>query len=265
MIGLLYFAFGSNMDGKQMHRRCPGARAIGRATLQGWSLAFRRGVSSDGVATIVPEVGAVTRGRVWSVTESDLLSLDRHEGVRIGIYGRAEVAVDLDGRELQATAYVLQNTDAPAAAPSSDYLSRIATGWASCGWPLSALADSAGLSLVFVYGTLKRGEGNHALLEGSAFLGEATTRGVLGDCGFYPAMATGGHSVVRGEVFAVNARTLDRLDRLEGVPHLYQRTKVRLGADRGTAWAYVQPVEQVRRLPQVQAGSWSRVQVGASR
>ncbi len=36
-----YFAFGSNMDVAQMARRCPGAQAMGRATLTDHRLVFR--------------------------------------------------------------------------------------------------------------------------------------------------------------------------------------------------------------------------------
>ena len=43
---MLYFAYGSNLDVQQMALRCPRARKLGRARLDGYELKF------DGPATI---------------------------------------------------------------------------------------------------------------------------------------------------------------------------------------------------------------------
>ena len=94
--------------------------------------------------------------------------------------------------------------------------------------------------LVFTYGTLCRGQANHRLLRDGAarFVGEAITRErfVLFD-GPFPRMSRLpmkhqadpqgdrlGH--VRGEVWAVDDRTLAALDRLEGHPRFYRRERL---------------------------------------
>ena len=84
---------------------------------------------------------------------------------------------------------------------------------------------------VFVYGTLKRGHGNHELLmHGARFVGEATT--VEGfkiyqhDRPVYPmAKPAPADCQLRGEVWLVDDRTLAALDRLEGNGHFYEREK----------------------------------------
>lgn len=88
-------------------------------------------------------------------------------------------------------------------------------------------------TLLFVYGTLKRGCSNHALLAGQACLGPARTApGFLlfdlgGFPGLYPAPAEEGS--VAGEVWSVEAAALARLDVFEGVPAgLYRRGLVPL-------------------------------------
>jgi gamma-glutamylcyclotransferase (GGCT)/AIG2-like uncharacterized protein YtfP len=85
---------------------------------------------------------------------------------------------------------------------------------------------------LFVYGTLKRGQRHHDLLSGQRFLGEATTEPCfrLHDCGPYPCLVEVPDNgiAVRGEVYLVDAATLDRLDVLEDVPHLYERRTIRL-------------------------------------
>jgi gamma-glutamylcyclotransferase (GGCT)/AIG2-like uncharacterized protein YtfP len=94
---------------------------------------------------------------------------------------------------------------------------------------------------VFVYGTLRRGESNHAVIARARFLGTARTRPEWRrvSIGPYPALAPGG-DVIEGELYEVDAALLAALDRVEDVPRLYRR--VTLTLEDGThAEAYVQP------------------------
>lgn len=80
---------------------------------------------------------------------------------------------------------------------------------------------------VFVYGTLKKGFGNHRCLDGAVFLGEAVTSEnyLMHDSGF-PALRPSDKGLgVLGEVYEFeDMKILERLDRLEGHPHLFERT-----------------------------------------
>lgn len=73
---------------------------------------------------------------------------------------------------------------------------------------------------VFVYGTLKNGEGNNHLLDDSAFIGAAVTDTAeysMLDGGFPVVLpAETGGLAVAGEIWEVDDQTLVRLDRLEG-------------------------------------------------
>ena len=87
--------------------------------------------------------------------------------------------------------------------------------------------------LLFVYGTLKRGGSNHHFLTGQEFVGEARTAPGfrLYDLGGYPGMVTnpGDRDGVMGEIWAVDAAALRRLDGLEGLDQgLYRRDVVPL-------------------------------------
>jgi gamma-glutamylaminecyclotransferase len=113
------------------------------------------------------------------------------------------------------------------------------------------------MSLVFVYGTLKRGCSNHHYLEGQTFLGEVRTAGgfALFDLGGYPGMVEvpGEPGSVGGEVWSVDAACLASLDELEGTAEgQYRRGPVPLPgpfADRGVeAYYYLQGVEGRSRL-----------------
>lgn len=100
--------------------------------------------------------------------------------------------------------------------------------------------------LVFVYGTLKRGFGNHKFLEHSRFIGDARTCPALFmvDGGVPFVMIEGGPlRQIAGEVYAVDKPTLRRLDRLEGHPHMYRRETVEVVVDgnRRNAFIYMMP------------------------
>lgn len=88
-------------------------------------------------------------------------------------------------------------------------------------------------TILFVYGTLKRGGANHGWMNGQRFLGPARTApGVtLYSLGEYPGLAAdpADREGVTGELWAVDAAALDRLDRFEGLPEgLYVREPARL-------------------------------------
>ncbi len=110
---------------------------------------------------------------------------------------------------------------------------------------------------VFVYGTLKRGYGNHRLLElGRArFLGRDKIEGAMHNYGSFPAVTLGQPGTVHGEVYEVSAATLERLDRLEGTPSFYQRTRVSMSTGEN-AWAYVMNPERVAGKRRVPSGHW---------
>lgn len=81
--------------------------------------------------------------------------------------------------------------------------------------------------IVFVYGTLKKGQGNHHLLKDSVHVGNAAYYGGdLRSAGGFPVLFSGGTQVVCGECYRIDDRTLARLDRLEGNGQMYQRELV---------------------------------------
>jgi gamma-glutamylcyclotransferase (GGCT)/AIG2-like uncharacterized protein YtfP len=114
------------------------------------------------------------------------------------------------------------------------------------------------ITRVFVYGTLRRGEGNHRLLAGARCVGAARTAPAftLRDLGAYPAMLAGGATSVVGEVYEVDELTLDVLDRLEGHPRFYRREPIAL-ADGAHVEAYLLPADRAWGLTRtIESGDW---------
>jgi gamma-glutamylcyclotransferase (GGCT)/AIG2-like uncharacterized protein YtfP len=82
--------------------------------------------------------------------------------------------------------------------------------------------------LVFVYGTLRRGQRNHYMLRSSPFLGMHVTEPcyTMLDLGSYPAVVRGGHCAISGELYRVTPPTLATLDELEDYPDRYDRAVI---------------------------------------
>lgn len=97
--------------------------------------------------------------------------------------------------------------------------------------------------LIFVYGTLRHGQGNHRLLVRSKFLGMAKTKRqyALYGSGVPFLSRTKAISQVTGEVYTVDDATLSRLDQLEGHPDAYKRERAEAVLQDGTeliTWIY---------------------------
>lgn len=107
---------------------------------------------------------------------------------------------------------------------------------------------------VFVYGTLKRGFGNHRLLEGSTFVDEAITKGEMRSLGGFPGVTLHGNQQIHGEIYAVDDETMERCDRLEGHPRWYNRQIVE--TSKGPAWMYTLDDSQMQQCPVVKDGTW---------
>ncbi len=92
--------------------------------------------------------------------------------------------------------------------------------------------------LLFVYGTLRKGESNHTFLEHADFLGsyETAPEYSLYDLGGHPAVIEG-HSTIQGEIYLLDDKTLAEIDKLEDVPVEYRREQI--DTPFGKAWIYL--------------------------
>jgi len=109
--------------------------------------------------------------------------------------------------------------------------------------------------IVFVYGTLMKGELHHTSIAHARFVRAAETQPEyeLVQIDYYPAMLSGGGSRIMGELYEVDDQTLARLDELEEVPHYYERRTITL-ADGTDALAYVMPRERARGSSPIPSG-----------
>lgn len=98
-------------------------------------------------------------------------------------------------------------------------------------------------TILFVYGTLKRGLRNHRLIADQHFLGEAVTepRYRVIDLGPYPGLIADERTglAVKGELWAVSACCLGELDDFEQEAGAFVREPVAVAGRAGEeVWAY---------------------------
>lgn len=82
------------------------------------------------------------------------------------------------------------------------------------------------MTKLFVYGTLKKGYGNHHILDGAKLIGNARMyNAVMYSLGGFPGLQKTAslEDYVDGELYDVDAGVLKRCDMLEGHPDFYIR------------------------------------------
>ena len=124
----LYFAYGSNMNRAAMRRRCPGARAIGPATLEGYKFF----VGIDGWGSVKPSAGDSVHGVLWRLTLRDLAALHAYELLHQGLYDVRHLPVRSGTRRLAAMIYLLRRRTP--GKPKPGYVEMIAAS--ARGWKL---------------------------------------------------------------------------------------------------------------------------------
>ncbi|OOE12761.1 gamma-glutamylcyclotransferase family protein [Fictibacillus arsenicus] len=108
--------------------------------------------------------------------------------------------------------------------------------------------------LVFVYGTLRKGEKYSYYLNEAECLGEnCTIEGQLYDTGWgYPALVCESSKIpVRGELYRVTSEQLKELDKLEGYEengtnNLYERITVKVTTENGEQGAIVYVMTSIK-------------------
>lgn len=135
---MLYIAYGSNMNLKQMKMRCPNSKVVGNGKLFGWKLVFN--VHADIITTddMKDEVPVV----LWNIHDDDWDMLDRYEGYP-HYYIRRNVLVMMDDGEIvEAIAYVMTDDRKGIALPYKEYFNTILRGYKDNGIKTDGLYDA---------------------------------------------------------------------------------------------------------------------------
>lgn len=131
--GKLYVAYGSNINLRQMEKRCPTAVPVSAGFLSDFELEFR------GVANIVPKKDAKVPVLLWRIRDYDERSLDIYEGFP-RLYRKENVKLNLENSTCEAMVYVMNSGEI--APPSDYYLDVIRQGYLAVGLDMSYLEDA---------------------------------------------------------------------------------------------------------------------------
>ncbi|MEE9398802.1 MAG: gamma-glutamylcyclotransferase family protein [Dehalococcoidales bacterium] len=125
---MYYFAYGTNLNKKQMSERCPDSKPVFTAVLPnyklvfvGWSRQWR-----GGVASIKSFRGERVRGALYEISDQCLRRLDKYEGYP-GNYNRLKVTVFDEDNAIEAITYI-KTGQFEETQPSKEYLVVIQQG-----------------------------------------------------------------------------------------------------------------------------------------
>lgn len=115
--------------------------------------------------------------------------------------------------------------------------------------------------LIAVYGSLRKGFGNHHILKNANYLGEFDTEPIydMYSLSAFPGLVTGGNTSIKMEVYEVDRPTLVRLNQLEGyicddhVNNHYNR--ISINTPYGEAYTYTYNYSIDKRV-KVESGDW---------
>ncbi len=131
---MYYFAYGSNLNKKQMQGRCPDSKPEFTATLPnyklvfvGWSRQWR-----GGTANLRYFRGAKVLGGIYEISERDLRQLDSYEGYPRNANRLNVTVFNEDGEAIQAMTYIKAGQQEESK-PSPEYLSIVQQGYKDWG------------------------------------------------------------------------------------------------------------------------------------
>ena len=111
-----------------MHERLGWSPSRSGAILPDYEMIFNKHSNDGGKANIMSSPGNIVEGILYSVTEEDLLILDKYEGVATEQYKRYDIKVrDNNKKSISAVAYKALNTG-KLFAPTEEYLNYILEG-----------------------------------------------------------------------------------------------------------------------------------------
>jgi gamma-glutamylcyclotransferase (GGCT)/AIG2-like uncharacterized protein YtfP len=139
-MGMLYFAYGANMDPDHMARRVPGARVVGPGRLDGFRLEFNVYSTewAGGAANLELDEDGHTWGVLWEVDEQDLNGLDAFQG-HPTFFRREDVAIDGPEGAVVAWTYRVAHQAGTYVRPTDAYVRSLHSAIRVQGLPPEAL------------------------------------------------------------------------------------------------------------------------------
>ena len=125
---MIYFAIGSNLNQKQMKRRCKDSKYIGCYSLKNYKLVFRNYFLGGGVADIQKDKNSTVLGAIYKISKKDEKELDVYED-----YPKTYIKkyFKILGKKVMFYYMPKKTMHVP---PSKRYLNLIIQGYKDCGY-----------------------------------------------------------------------------------------------------------------------------------
>ncbi|KAM6967528.1 gamma-glutamylcyclotransferase [Aplochiton taeniatus] len=138
----LYFSYGSNLLRERLLLKNPSAAFFSLGYVKDHTVKFgswRKDFNGSnswhgGVATIEKSEDEDVWGVIWRMNTANLISLDKQEGVKLGIYSPVEVTVNTDNGDVVCRSYKMNNFTAYLTSPQ--YKEVVCLGAKQNGLPL---------------------------------------------------------------------------------------------------------------------------------
>jgi len=127
-----YFAYGSNLNKKQMTVRCPTAKFIGAAELSGFKLVFRGVLDIEHSRSNSKVIGAI-----FKVKSKDIYNLDQYEGYPT-FYTKETVIAKINNKNVKLFYYLMVN-QFDVKPPSQSYYDSCLQGYKDWGLDIKRL------------------------------------------------------------------------------------------------------------------------------
>ena len=122
-----YLAYGSNMNLAQMASRCPSGKLVGKGLLEDYRLIFKQ------YATIIQEEGCAVPYALWQIDDVCEEALDEYEDFP-NLYRKEYLNVTLDGQEVVAMVYIMNEEQCQIQVPSKEYVQGVREGYEDIGF-----------------------------------------------------------------------------------------------------------------------------------
>tara|TARA_Y100000741_G_C18214617_1_gene543161 strand:- start:877 stop:1320 length:444 start_codon:yes stop_codon:yes gene_type:complete len=132
---MLYFAYGSNLNHKQMALRCSESSFLKKFTLKGFNLCFSHKTNRSiyGHANVIKNKKFNVPGVLWNISKKDEKKLDSYEGVDYNYYQKEYFKIN--GKKVLIYIQKIYFKKKP----NSTYLHTIIQGYRDCGLDLNYL------------------------------------------------------------------------------------------------------------------------------
>ena len=137
---LYYLAYGSNLNLKDMQKRCPNTKKIGSSILENYRLVYKGYQNNYSYLTIEKQYNSNVFVGVFDLSSSDIESLDYYEGYP-HLYKKLYLPFTLNNKEYNGLIYQINN-NIGYNLPSKDYIKTCMEGYNDFDFDKNILIDA---------------------------------------------------------------------------------------------------------------------------